>query len=245
MSHEKSVVKNRAKVQYEVQRSKNRKRISLRVTDDAVVLVSAPYVTPLYVIDDVVSKNSEWIKTKVALVKQLPSPLPDHTYVTGDFFLVLGEEHSLQVEYNNARVTNCSRNGTTLIVKTRKGAGEVAIRKAIETWYAKFGKELYKNLVMQWISKIEASPKLELTTVEITSYPKRWGSCSQKGELRFALRSLMLPLPIVDYLALHEVAHLYYFNHGPEFKLFLDTYMPDWRERQKTMNMLRRQVAAI
>ncbi len=240
-----SVVKNRSKVQYKVQRRKNRKRISLRITDDALVLVSVPYSTPSSVIEDVISENSEWIKTRVAQVLQLPSPLPAHTYTTGDCFLVLGEEHILQVEHGKARVTNCSRNGTTLIVKTRKGAGETAIRKAIETWYATFGNELYEKLVTRWLSIIEEPPKIKLTTVEIASYPKRWGSCSQKGELRFALRSLMLPQSLIDYVALHEVGHLYYFNHSPEFKLFLETYMPDWRERQKTMNLLRRQVAVI
>ena len=236
---------NRVKVQYELQRRRNRKRISLRVTDDATVLVVAPLRTPLTVIEEVVIKHSPWITAKLTQVKQLPPSLPPLTYTTGDRLLVLEEECTLQIEHGGVYATTCIRQGSTLIVKTRKGSGVQAIRKALLGWYVDFGKQLYHQLVTQWMSQIEETPNLELASIEIAFYPKRWGSCSQKGELRFALRSLMLPYPIVNYLALHEVAHLYYFNHGQEFKCFLDTYMSDWKERQKTMNRLRRQAVAF
>ena len=81
--------------------------------------------------------------------------------------------------------------------------------------------------------------------VKIVGYPKRWGSCTHEGDLSFALRSLMLPLPLVRYLALHETLHLYEFNHSRRFKELLDYYMEDWRERQREMASLRRQVASL
>ena len=239
------VVKTSGKVQYELIRKPNRRRIALRVTDDARVVVSAPNRTPRTTIDRFVEDHVDWIERKLADISALPKTIPGHTYTDGDRFLVFGEEKILRVQRGGVAATTCKLVEDTLLVHARNGAKSEAIRKAITLWYVELGNQIYGELVDKWISRIEHAEVCRPVMVSMASYPKRMGSCSQKGDLRFAIRSLMLPLPLVDYLALHEVAHLVHFNHGAAFKRLLGEYMPDWKCRQQEMSSLRIRTAQL
>jgi len=239
------VVKTAGKVQYELIRKTNRRRIALRVTDDARVVVSAPSRTPRTTIDRFVTDHVDWIERKLAAVGSLPKTLPEHTYTDGDRFLVFGEEKILKVQRGGVATATCKLVEDTLVVHARSGAKGTAIGKAISLWYVELGNQVYGELVEKWLGRIGYAGANRPVVVSMASYPKRMGSCSQKGELRFAVRSLMLPLPLVDYLALHEVAHLVHFNHGASFKQLLESCMPDWKLRQHEMSSLRIRTAHI
>ena len=65
----------------------------------------------------------------------------------------------------------------------------------------------------------------------------RWGSCSvQSGRIRFSLNLGAEHPRQIDYLVLHELAHLLVPNHGPDFVAILDHHMPDWRTRRAELN---------
>ena len=230
------------KVQYTVIRSKKRKRLALQVTDTGTIQVRSPYYASIREIDTFVATHERWIERHLAAVRQLPQPLADHTWRDGDQFLYLGNRLTLRVIRSIGRKTFCTRVDDLLVVYRSTQAKEVAVRNAIIAWYRAEGAALYETLVSRWVVTIGA-PKV--TGTEIKRFPRRWGSCSRKRKLSFSLRSLMLPMPLVDYLALHEVAHLVYFNHGSQFRALLDTYMSDWRERQQELNRYRLQAANL
>lgn len=63
----------------------------------------------------------------------------------------------------------------------------------------------------------------------------RWGSCGKNGVIYFNWRLLQLPVRLVDYVIVHELAHLLQHNHTREFWRILDNALPDWRERKAAM----------
>jgi len=64
----------------------------------------------------------------------------------------------------------------------------------------------------------------------------RWGSCTpKKRTIRFNLALADMSERAIDYIVVHELAHINHHNHGPKFKAALDFYMPDWREREKEL----------
>lgn len=91
--------------------------------------------------------------------------------------------------------------------------------------------------VVRWL-KAEAQSRLEAAVsvhaerlgtsasrVVVRDQKSRWGSCSVTGTLSFSWRLVMAPLPVLDYVAAHEVAHLREMNHGPRFwQLVRDSY---------------------
>ena len=64
---------------------------------------------------------------------------------------------------------------------------------------------------------------LPYAQVRVTASKGRWGSCSARGDINLSLYLVLLPLPLIDYVLLHELAHTCEMNHGPRFWKLLDT----------------------
>ncbi len=65
------------------------------------------------------------------------------------------------------------------------------------------------------------------TAVRFRDTSSRWGSCTSDGTLSFSWRIMMAPLPVINYLVAHEVAHLREMNHGPRFWRLCEKLCPD------------------
>lgn len=75
------------------------------------------------------------------------------------------------------------------------------------------------------------------TGIKITSAKKRFGSCSGKDSICFSWRLMMYPIEAVEYVVVHELAHIKHKNHSREFYAFIESVLPDYKVRQ---NLLRR-----
>ena len=71
--------------------------------------------------------------------------------------------------------------------------------------------------------------------VTITGARTRFGSCSAKNRLCFSWRLMAYPAEAVDYVVVHELAHLVHKNHGPDFYALVARYLPDYKERQRLL----------
>ena len=71
--------------------------------------------------------------------------------------------------------------------------------------------------------------------VKITDAKKRFGSCSGKNSLCFSLRLMAYPPEAVEYVVVHELAHIRHKNHSREFYAFIERFIPDYRQRVKLL----------
>lgn len=71
--------------------------------------------------------------------------------------------------------------------------------------------------------------------VFIKNNVSNWGSCSSLGNINLNLRLVTLPQELQDYVMLHELCHLKYLNHGPEFHALLESVCPGHRELARRM----------
>jgi predicted metal-dependent hydrolase len=71
--------------------------------------------------------------------------------------------------------------------------------------------------------------------IKLSDLGFRWGSCGKKNVVRFNWRVLQLPVHLIYYVIVHELAHLLEHNHTREFWRILDRTVPDWRERRSMM----------
>lgn len=69
------------------------------------------------------------------------------------------------------------------------------------------------------------------TSFKITSAKTRYGSCSYKNGLCFSYKTMLLPEDLIDYIVVHELAHIIEKNHSSDFYAVVKKYMPDYKER--------------
>ena len=73
----------------------------------------------------------------------------------------------------------------------------------------------------------------------------RWGSCSSRGNLSFNFRLVMVPPEVLDYVILHELAHLRVPDHSPRFWKEVESLCPDYRSRRQWLRMRERYLMRI
>ncbi len=71
--------------------------------------------------------------------------------------------------------------------------------------------------------------------VKITRAEKRFGSCSGKNSLCFSYHLMRYPDAAVDYVVVHELAHIRHKNHGREFYALIASVLPDYKQRKKLL----------
>ena len=77
--------------------------------------------------------------------------------------------------------------------------------------------------------------ELKPTGIKITSAQKRFGSCSGKNSICYSWRLMLYPPEAIDYVVVHELAHIVYKNHSAKFYALVVKYLPDYKEREKLL----------
>lgn len=103
-------------------------------------------------------------------------------------------------------------------------------------------KEKAKKVIPERTSYYEEEMKVKHTGIKITSARTRWGSCSGKNGLCFSYRLMLLPMDIIDYIIVHELAHIRVKNHSKDFYEEVLKYMPDYKERERKLKSLQLEI---
>ena len=70
------------------------------------------------------------------------------------------------------------------------------------------------------------------THINVTYAKTRYGSCSSKDSISFSYLLMLKPDDLIDYVVVHELAHIRHKNHSPAFYAFIEQFMPDHKERR-------------
>ncbi len=128
-----------------------------------------------------------------------------------------GMADSVELEQNRLVVNLNARNGQLNLV--------------LEAWYRQQAERLIKKRAD------ELCPRLGVTygRLSIRGARTRWGSCSRKGNLNLNWKLMMLPEPVIDYVVIHELAHLKEMNHSKKFWDLVAEHCPQWRKHGKRL----------
>lgn len=94
--------------------------------------------------------------------------------------------------------------------------------------YIRLAKEVLPQRTAYWAERMGLSP----TQIRITSARRRFGSCSSEGHICYSWRLMQYPPEAIDYVVVHELAHLKYMNHSPAFHALVARYLPDHKARR-------------
>ncbi|MBM4415711.1 MAG: M48 family metallopeptidase, partial [Chloroflexi bacterium] len=111
------------------------------------------------------------------------------------------------------------------------GDHAAALRAALLRWYRRRTADALDDRMPEWIACLGRAP----ARVLVRDQRRRWGSCAPDGTLRFNLRLAMLAPELVDYVIVHELAHLLVPRHGPAFWAVVLRTLPDARARSRAL----------
>lgn len=209
-------------INYNIKRS-NRKTISIYVERDGSVSVLAPQKMEDTELDAAIKSKEYLLYKHLAEWETLNQSRVVREYVNGQSFLYLGRNYRLQfVEEQDVPLK--LQNG---YFKLRKKDKMKAQQHFID-FYKSRGLPHILRRVEEYKEKMDVAPK----NIRIMELQHRWASCSKEGNLNFHWKSLMAAGSVLDYIVVHELAHIKYHDHSPNF----------WKEVEKVMPEYDRQV---
>jgi hypothetical protein len=104
-----------------------------------------------------------------------------------------------------------------------------SVRAALAAWYRRQARIVIAERLTHW----NAHYGFTYGRVTIKEQKSRWGSCSRQGNLNFNWRLLLAPAPILDYVIIHELAHLKELNHSPRFWAIVAQTCPDYAAKRR------------
>jgi len=225
-------------IDYRGERSDRRKTVTVAVDPAEGVILKAPTDVSGQRLDDVVTTKGPWILQRIMEYRELGPPPPPREYVSGESYLYLGRHYRLKVQRVGSREKpRTALRGAFLVVEVaRELKGEErkeTVRGALTSWFRRqAGRRLPERVAIY-----AARADLECPPVLIRSQQKRWGSCSNKGELRFNCRIVMAPMSLVDYVVAHETCHLDVRDHSSAFWKLLGSILPNYEERRARLRI--------
>ena len=179
-----------------------------------------------------------FVKTKLGWIKkqqekfELQPRQSEREYVSGETLYVWGHQYFLQVEYNQKK-NSLVLEGNKAILSVRKESTAKQREKFVNEWY----RSLLKTEVEKYLPKWEAITGLYCDSWQSKYMTTKWGTCNTSTrKIWLNLQLAKKPIECLEYVILHELAHLKVKNHGPDFVAILDLHMPDWRECKKMLN---------
>ena len=176
-----------------------------------------------------------WIKKHQAQIKAAGERQgPALEFVSGEKHPFLGRILSLQLRYQGSLGRATLLDGDVLQLTVPEGASKAKREAALQQWYRRQLKKEALALLPRW----EQALGVQSADLVIRRMTSRWGSCNTRDRriclnLELARRSPAC----LEYIVVHELAHLREARHGARFKAILDKQLPQWRTLRKELNL--------
>ncbi|MGA7593835.1 MAG: SprT family zinc-dependent metalloprotease [Gallionella sp.] len=207
-------------ITYTLKRSGKRRSIGLRI-DDRGLTVSVPLRASEKWLSSVLQEKARWVVEKLDGWQTCnPPPL---RWQDGEKIDFLGELLELRV-MESLFATPAQRRGDKLWVFVTGNCDGARIEQEVALWYRSEAEQLFARRVAYYAPMLNAVPR----TVQLSQARTQWGSCTAQGAVRLNVQLIKLPPRLIDYVVVHELAHLRELNHSPAFWRVVEGACPDY-----------------
>jgi predicted metal-dependent hydrolase len=222
-----------ARVSFRLIRAK-RKTMEIAVHPDSRVVVKAPWGSKPKKVLAKVKKRAQWILKQQKYFAQFQPRTPARRYCSGETHLFLGHPYRLKVV--GANEEGVALDGRILRVKIDGAISRQKTKSLLDDWYRQhayrvFG-EILEGLWVRFKNNVTIRPKIHVRRMN-----SRWGSLAPSGVLTVKLDLIQTPKPCIEYVIAHELCHLVFQDHGPNFHKLLENVMPDWEKRKHRLEL--------
>lgn len=205
---------------------KNVKNMTLKIRSIEEIEIVAPKQVKDEYIKAFVFSKEKWIKKKSEELTQKKTIIKK--LITGETIFYLGKEYNLIVEKNTKNYIKIN-NDSIYIYSENPNSYKLKL-KLLTAWYKEQGKIIFFPVVEKYLKLTEKT----ITRVSIKTMKTKWGSCNFiKKYINLNSEMVKKDIKFIEYVILHEISHLEYPNHSKSFYNYLESFMPDYKERRK------------
>jgi len=206
----------------------SRKTLALNIDRDGRLIVRAPYRLSVERIEQFIAEKADWIEKHTAAVnlrteqknERLNVP-PKELPLFGRLCPVVNEK-----PYGYADGVFYLPEGMTL--------------ESLVPYLHKLYTRIAKETLVPRVQTLSEQTGLVITAVKINSAKTRWGSCSAAKSVNLSHRLIAADPKLIDYVIIHELCHTVHMDHSPDFYRLVESFLPDYREREKGLKEVSR-----
>lgn len=221
-------------IPYEIQVNSRAKRLAIRISQGNVK-ISVPRNIPIKQAQTFIEAKKEWI------LKHWQAQNAERDggrgLVEGSEIPYLGNNLVLHIKIYEGRRLKISRLNNELTIFLPEGLPQesqaLLLPEGLKQWY----KEEARRILWDKLDYYAQALGVEYRQFRLKEQKTRWGSCSAEGNINLNWRVILAPEQVVDYLVIHELAHLRHLNHSRDFWRLVECHMPEYKRWRKWLRM--------
>ena len=207
---------------YTVVVNPRQKHTYLRLKSDGKIVVSTPGLSTKE-IEALLIRKARWIRKARDKHRSKKGFYPD--FDTRTVVTYLGNDYPLYVERTQQKSTLYFHNNRFYY----RGVREIdALHRALDRFYRNACASIFPDLVERYAETMSLRP----LAIRYRKTKRQWGSCSSDNRLSFNTMLCKTPYEAIEYVVVHELAHIAHKNHSKAFWDTVGTYLPDYRKRR-------------
>ncbi|MGE5654240.1 MAG: M48 family metallopeptidase [Bacillota bacterium] len=222
---ERSIQIEQRTIAYTLRRNRRAKRVTLRVDQDGLTM-TVPWSFPQDQLEPFIRARREWVVTTLERFAKPASSIIEPAWTPADGVLILGKQRAILRSPSQPTIALV---GESILMPERLAEDSSRAKAAIESWL----KDLARQFLAERLAHHGLSMGVSPTRVTLRSQKTRWGSCSSQGCISLNWRLIMAPPAAIDYVLIHELAHLIEMNHSESFWKIVARHDPNYREHRR------------
>lgn len=203
--------------------------------DESGLKVTAPRRSALYSIENALQEKRKWILDKLDFYRcrqKSKPPMPD--WKNGAVLPYLGKERVLQLDSRDTPDSVFSLHENRLDICTASSGNPAVLSLQLKNWL----KSQAASIFLERLHFYAHQMNVRFDSFALSDARTRWGSCSAKRHIRLNWRLIHCDMFLIDYVVIHELAHLREMNHSPRFWAIVKNWCPDYRKARKQLHDL-------
>ena len=207
-------------INYKLTRSK-RQTVAIYIRN-GIAEVRAPLKMLKSDIDRFVASKEKWIKSKLMISHEQAKQRENFDLNYGDTLTYRGKQYPIAAKNGN----RVGFDDACFYMPPNMNPAQ--IKSACVQIYRMLAKHTLTEKVFDFAKRMSVMP----TAVKINSAKTRWGSCSARKSLNFSWRLIIADDKVINYVVVHELAHITEMNHSKRFWAIVEKILPDYREQK-------------
>lgn len=212
---------------FEIQiKRKKVKNITLRINSKGDISITAPYTVSDMYLQKFIKSKEEWIKKKLVQIEEKKKEAVNNNKQNEEI-LFLGKRYKVKIKENKNNFIEIEDGNIVININDKNCDNTKEL--ILQSWYKEQAKSVFLNTIKTYSDILGES----VNRVTIKSMKTRWGSCNYvKRYINLNLELIKQPIEFIEYVVVHELAHLVHPNHSSEFWNYVEKYMSNYKERK-------------